>query len=152
MFTACFLYKNKKTFIDISKTISHWKEYISYLHVKGDFLLHEFDDSEIIGYRGSGGVLDLPDKISRIAPRAFKKNKNITRIVFNNSLIQIGEAAFSSCTSLESVVFNKCAWEIGENAFSNCTALESVVFEKDFREIGENAFAHCSNLKEVVFI
>ncbi|MDD6011532.1 MAG: leucine-rich repeat domain-containing protein [Oscillospiraceae bacterium] len=125
------------------------KPNISYLRIKGDFLLHEFDDSEIIGYRGNGGVLEFPDKIRRIAPRAFKKNKNITRIVFNNSLMQIGEAAFSSCVALESVVFNKGAWKIGINAFSNCPNLKEVIFNEapsyDMGEIKSYAFESFSN-------
>ncbi len=98
---------------------------ISYVN---DFIVYTNGQEKIlIGYKGNGAALTIPDGITTINPYAFAVNKNVQSIVVSDSVKTISSSAFANCTSLEKVTIGNGVTSIGSYAFYN-TALEEVIF------------------------
>ena len=65
----------------------------------------------------------LPQGLRKIAPGAFSDNFRLKRIVFPDTLEEIGEAAFSRCW-LRQVTIPVSVRKIRSGAFQNCSMLE----------------------------
>ncbi len=63
---------------------------------------------------------------------------------------EIGERAFEECSELTTVILNDGLEEIGRRAFALC-ALVRIVIPPTIKEIDERAFEECSNLTSVQF-
>ncbi len=82
------------------------------------------------------GVLTIPGeidgvKVATIAPGAFAFNADVTEVVIEEGVTQIGGAAFDACPLLERVEIPASVTNIGTVAFSRCGELETVVFAGD---------------------
>lgn len=94
----------------------------------------------------------FPETLDRIEHAAFYRCRELTELVFPEGMTSIGDntsGAFYQCTSLLSVTFPSTLVSIGSYAFSNCTALENVVFSESLVSIGMHAFQSCSALREI---
>ena len=63
----------------------------------------------------------------------------------------IGEEAFSGCKNLTSIIFGNSIKNIGNSAFEGCTGLTSVTIGDSVKRIGNSAFEGCTNLTEINF-
>lgn len=88
-------------------------------------------------------------KITAIADRAFKGNKNVTKVKIGGGITKIGKNAFSGCRNLKTVTIGKNVVEIGAKAFYRCTSLTKVTIPAKVRKIGKLAFYGCRKLKLV---
>lgn len=88
-------------------------------------------------------------KITAIADKAFKGNKNVTKVKMGSGITRIGKNAFYGCKSLKTVTIGKNATEIGAKAFYKCTSLTKVTIPAKVRKIGKSAFYGCRKLKLV---
>ena len=88
-------------------------------------------------------------KITAIADRAFKGNKNVTKVKIGSGITKIGKNAFSGCRNLKTVTIGKNVAEIGAKAFYKCTSLTKVMIPAKVRKIGKLAFYGCRKLKLV---
>jgi len=77
--------------------------------IYGDFH-YTFNDNEvtITGYKGSGGVVTIPNEIERkqvkyIGDNVFSLPNNITAITIPVNITSIGNNVFTGCTSLASI-------------------------------------------------
>ena len=61
----------------------------------------------------------------------------------------IGEEAFSGCKNLTSIIFGNSIKNIGNSAFYGCTGLTSVTIGDSVKRIGNSAFEGCTNLTEI---
>ncbi len=87
-------------------------------------------------------------KVTSIAAKAFKGNKNITKLTIGNNVTKIGASAFEGCTKLKSVTIGTGLVSIGKKAFFKCTALTKVnIKSKVLKTIGASAFEKCTKLK-----
>jgi len=94
----------------------------------GDYIVYSSGQEQIlIGYKGKGTVLTLPNGITTINAYAFAANKNVTDITLSDSVIKVSSYAFANCESLKKVVIGSSVTSIGAYAFDN-TLLEEVVF------------------------
>ncbi|MCI8800944.1 MAG: leucine-rich repeat protein [Lachnospiraceae bacterium] len=91
-----------------------------------------------------GGEVRLPEGITGIAPFAFERNREITKVVLPESLERIGEGAFWGCGRLAEVVFPQRACRVHARAFEKCTALQEV--DVHVTQLGAAAFACCFSL------
>lgn len=80
-------------------------------------------NNALIKYKGSEKDIDIPESITQIGNYAFKNNKYIQSIKFNNSDIQIGDSPYME-------VFKGCSGLADENGFV-------IVDNKLFDYIGE---------------
>lgn len=86
--------------------------------------------------------------VSSIGQKAFMKNNTISKLIINNSEINIGYAAFLDCKKLKSIVLDS-PYGIGEKAFYGCKNLKFIrVNQKNcYTLVAPYAFYNCPNLK-----
>ena len=111
------------------------------------------NDFEIEGgvlkrYRGNGGAVVIPDKVTSIGDRAFMQRLNMTSVTIGNNVISIGDSAFSQCLNMTSVTIGNNVTSIGESAFFN-TGLINVIIPDSVTSIGTWAFNSSKYLKSV---
>ena len=90
--------------------------------------------SEIFEYTGSGQHVP----------------KDVVRVRFHPSVVEVPDAAFLNCRSLREVVLNEGLVTIGCRAFAHCRSLESITLPSTVIEIGSNAFTYCFGLEKIV--
>ena len=114
----------------------------------------ETNEVTITKYIGSGGAVEIPEKIDGktvtvIGKFAFSYCTSIKSVTIPEGVTSIELDAFGNCTSLESVTILDGVTSIGGAAFYNCTSLESVTIPDSVTSIGAEAFYNCTNLKNV---
>jgi hypothetical protein len=85
------------------KMASGWSNFGKVIQAS-DFLDFEIVDDVLIGYRGAGGRVIIPD-VTSIGPRAFQDCSSLTSIEIFNTVTRIEESAFSGCSGLISILF-----------------------------------------------
>lgn len=95
------------------------------------------------------GAMDSYDKAS--AQPWYKERAQITSVVVEDGITEIGSFAFYGLTNLNSVSIADSVTEVGGYAFKNCTALTDVQLPEKLESIGESAFYGCSGLSEISF-
>lgn len=88
-------------------------------------------------------------KITAIADRAFKGNKNVTKVKIGSGITKIGKNAFYGCKNIKTITVGKNVVEIGAKAFYKCTSLTKVTIPEKVTKIGKLAFYGCRKLKLV---
>lgn len=87
----------------------------------------------------ASGTIEIPESVNRIKDDAFKDNTNITELVCNKALKEIGHHAFFNCTNLNKVTLNKGLTSIGTEAFY-CTNLKKITIPSTVDNIGVTPF------------
>lgn len=102
-------------------------------------------DVVVSGSRCSGEVC-IPQGTAGIAPYAFAGNKNITKVVFPESLKWTGEGSFWGCGGLLEAVMPGNLQYIGARTFEKCSSLQKI--ETEALNTGASVFAYCISLTE----
>lgn len=110
--------------------------------------LFEIDGTTLISYTGETAVVEIPEGITEIGPKAFLKKDFITEVSLPESLTKIGGWAFGHCKKLTSIHIPDSVRSIGIHAFKNCIALEHVDFPENLEFLGHHAFNYCEKLEE----
>ena len=115
----------------------------------------ETNEVTITKYIGSGGAVEIPEKIdgktvTAIGKFAFSYCTSIKSVTIPEGVTSIELDAFGNCTSLESVTIPDSVTSIGAEAFYNCTNLKNVTIPEGVTDIGSFAFYKCKNLKSVI--
>lgn len=75
----------------------------------------------------------------------------ITEVIIDDGVTNIGAYAFYNCRSLRSVTMGADVASIGKSAFYYCHALTAVTIGKNVKTIGSSSFHGCIRLKTVIF-
>lgn len=102
---------------------------------QGDYLI---SGGVLIGYRGAGGDVSVPEGVRVIAAEAFIGCGGITSVTLPESLRVIGEGAFEDCAGLREITLNEGLEQIKDRAFLNCGA-ETVRVPASVKEVGLRA-------------
>ena len=94
--------------------------------------------------------LVIPNDVKSI-DNTFPNCKNLTSVVFPNSMMEIGSSSFLNCTGLTSVSIPDNVTTIGSKAFSGCSNLKSISFGKGLKYIQSSTFEDCENLVSISF-
>ena len=86
---------------------------------------------------------------STIPDGAFNKCRNITEIIINDGVTQIGKCAFQHNTSLTEFIIPENVTNIGEYAFYGCSSLLEIKLPDNIQKINRYTFSECTNLKNV---
>lgn len=100
------------------------------------------------------GDITIPREINGIEVKgigqgAFKDCRNLRKITFPNTIINLDSSAFENCTSLENVILSNKLTSIGNSAFKGCASLESISIPNSVTHIDTSAFEGCSYLQSV---
>ncbi|MCR4605337.1 MAG: leucine-rich repeat protein [Eubacterium sp.] len=131
------------------------------------------------------GIIKIPStfkqggvkfKVTKIAPKVFKKHKNVKKIYLPDTVVDIGDQAMADCPKLQYVsigenrkavstkasskveesnlaflpVSAKVNIKIGAKVFMNCVALKKVIINIQVTKIGDRAFIACKKLSSIV--
>ncbi len=99
--------------------------------------IYNADKTIIYGYCGSDESYTFIDSVTEVGASAFKQNKTIKTVDWNN-VEKIGESAFTKCV-LSEVVLGEKVTSIGNSAFSYSKGLESISIQ-GAADVGNSAF------------
>ncbi len=75
--------------------------------------------------------------------------RDITHVIVDPSVKEIGEEAFAGCSQLRNVELCEGLERIGDWAFESCTSLTSIRIPSTVKVIGDHAFLDCEQLVNV---
>ena len=127
------------------------------------------ENGTLVGYRGAGGDVVIPDRVTAIDNRAFSYCSGLTSITIPDSVSSIGESAFRGCSGLaddsgfviirgalhdyvgsaSDVTIPDGVTTICERVFYNYSNMTSVTIPSSVTKIGSEAFYRCSGLTSV---
>ena len=116
------------------------------MHNKHSFTIK---DGVLIGYRGPGGDVTVPDGVTEIGASAFERCASLTGVTLPAGLTAIGASAFDGCANLQSVSLPAGLKTIGSAAFYDCAELTSIALPDGLESLGGVAFLQCSKLARV---
>ena len=102
----------------------------------------------LLSARPHSEVVQIPEGVTAIGPKAFWMYSGITELELPSSLERIEEMSFSLCTGLTSVRIPDSVEYIGVYAFTGCTGLTSIAFPDSLTSIGRDAFSKTGWLEE----
>ena len=95
------------------------------------------------------GESHLEDGCDEVIPW-WTLSSEITSVVIENGVQNIGNKAFSNLYNLRFVSIPASVTNIGKNAFSGCSSLNNITIPNSIISIDKFAFSNCSNLTDVV--
>ncbi len=113
---------------------------------ESDFVI---ENGELKVYKGSGGVVVIPDGVTTIGSNAFYENTNVTSITLPDSVTVIRADAFNRCRRLKNIRLSKCLKEIGARAFQYCESLTNITIPESVTHIGYDVFKSCNKLEAI---
>jgi hypothetical protein len=109
------------------------------LTIKGTGKMRIFGDGKFArpwgAIRNEITSIVIEDDVYNIGEGAFTGCENLTSVKLGNTLIEIGGGAFGSCTSLKEITIPKSVETVGRNnnyntrTFENCTSLTAIKVE-----------------------
>ncbi len=100
-----------------------------------------------------GGILVIPDSVTKIGDYAFYNCDKIERIeIVNGGVTSIGDYAFYGCSGIkgrDSIYLGDKLTSIGDYAFYGCSEAEEIDVGKSVYMIGDYSFGNCSELVKV---
>ena len=91
----------------------------------------------------------IEDNIHEIGTSAFANCNNLTTISVNSPLTNISTRAFENCSALSILQLGNTLTDIGVSAFANCTSLTKLILHATTKQISKNAFDNCTSLINV---
>ena len=91
----------------------------------------------------------FPNSITKISPYAFEGCRGLTSITIPNTVTSIGRGAFEGCRGLTSVTIPNSVTTIWPNAFRGCKGLTSVSIPNSVIELDWEVFNGCSGLTAI---
>lgn len=93
--------------------------------------------------------LVLQEGVTEIGDSLFSSLTSLETVSFPDTLTAIGTNSFRGCSSLKSIELPSSLVSIGIGAFGQCTQMQSVQLPEGLESIGSWAFAYCSELSEI---
>lgn len=112
----------------------------------GEFLI--VGDGVLLAYRGTGGVVAIPDSVKVIGPEVFKGMSSVDGVQIPDSVSVIGEGAFEDCVNLTTIRGAEGVRQIRDRAFAGCP-VRTVTIPASVEQIGLRAFDN-ENIKDGV--
>ena len=97
---------------------------------------------------GNGRMKDWKNNLSTV--EWYKENKNISKVLIEEGIENIGGCAFAQCSNLiEIEIMSTVMEEICQYAFYECESLKSIILPEKVVNIGDYAFCRCNNLNNI---
>lgn len=127
----------------------------------GDDLMWSLDNDGLLTISGTGAMTETPwpakykkditsvvieNGVTDIGSFVFFNCENMANITLPNSITTINNFAFSGCSSLNGITIPDSVTSIGTCIFMGCTALTDITIHAGITSISADAFADCGNL------
>ncbi len=89
------------------------------------------------------------DGLKEIGDNVFDGCANLKKVTLPQSLQVIGKYAFEDCVSLQDINLPEGLYTLGDCAFYGCGSLETIEVPKGISEINQGCFSECKSLKNV---
>jgi len=100
---------------------------------------------------GQGAMPNYADAYNtNDAPWGKNDRLNITNIIINEGITNIGDNAFINLINVVAVSLPDTLTNIGKNSFKNCSGLTLISIPNGVINIGDSAFQGCNNLIQVI--
>ncbi len=136
--------------------VTYGAEEISPYEFAGITTLEEITIPESVKKIGTGAfelcglkAVELPENLAEIESSAFRKCRQLEKIVIPPSVLTVGDYAFSECSEMQEAVISEGVQKIGECAFSYCNALRKITVPDSVTELGRGTFSECRGLGAV---
>ncbi len=96
-------------------------------------------------------TLVLGEHVQQVPACLMGHSKQLTSVIFSNSLTTIDVGAFQNCTALTQLNFPPSLTTIEGYAFDGCTGLTSLTIPNSVTKIADNAFSSCNGLSDISF-
>ena len=97
------------------------------------------------------GVTVVPSRLFySTETQASEKYAYVKKVIFSDSIVEIGTYAFYHCYSLSEIVWGSGLETIGEEAFQHDLSLTELKLPVKTKTVGRFAFADCAGLKTIV--
>ncbi len=111
----------------------------------------KYTDDKILTISGNGTMMDINNgKLGTPAPWQ-QYSQDITTVVIEDGVKDIGTNAFWRCQNLISVTIPESVTIIGKSAFAACIKLQSITIPASVTELGEKIFNGCTSLTDINF-
>ena len=95
-------------------------------------------------------TVKLPSTLKTIGDYAFNDCPRLRDIDLNGRLVSVGNYAFSSCHNIKTkLVFQDSLISIGDNAFEHCDGLTEIILPESLTSIGSSAFWYCDGITKL---
>ena len=88
----------------------------------------------------------IEDGVTNIGTHAFQGCSSLTSVTIGNSVTSIGKQTFFQCSNLISVTIPDSVTSIGTRAFRGCSSLTSITIPDSVTNIGDEVFCDCNGL------
>lgn len=126
----------------------------------------QIEDNVLLCYEGQETITVIPDGVTKIGDWAFsdtqersarrnsafeaRKERTLEKVIFPQSLKQIGKGAFHKETHLKEVIFSEGLEVIKDLAFAHCPSLTEISLPESIQVLSNHAFVGCEALIKVV--
>nr|MDE7105626.1 leucine-rich repeat domain-containing protein [Anaeroplasmataceae bacterium] len=118
-----------------------WEEIIN---IEIPDTITEIGHAQFAGFNMS--TLTIPGNVTKVDMVAFYNCENLTKVILEEGVVELGRSVFESCSNLTSVFLPKSLNRFDINIFNNCENLTSVYYEGsiedwcaiNFKNIGAN--------------
>ena len=93
----------------------------------------------------------VEDGVTNVGSFAFYGMTNLTSVTLADSVETIGAYAFKKCSGIREITLPASLTAIQDSAFYGCEKLSSVTIPANVTKIGAYAFSRCAALKTIVF-
>ena len=108
----------------------------------------------------ASGVLEIERQVEfsdgktrnvvKVSNNFCRENLNITKVIFPNTIEDIGNYAFYKCENLSEINMPDSIKHISQYAFAYCKRLSEINMPNSITIVSQYAFMYCSNLTSVV--
>ena len=91
----------------------------------------------------------IPASVKIVQGSAFYGCKNLTKVVFENDVMDEVHGCFQKCINLKNVKFPRRVGLMSYDMFEGCVNLTEVMLPENLSEIYSSMFSGCKNLKNV---
>jgi hypothetical protein len=130
-----------------------WELVNGTLTIRGTEGMTDYNDPNTTpwySYREEITTVVMEMGVENIGAFAFFWSCNLTSVIIPESVTSVGAAAFEGCSSLESITLPETLTSIGYSAFLGCSSLESITLPESVTSIEHNAFYGCSSLVSII--
>ncbi len=123
---------------------------------EGDNVTWVLDDTGTLTISGQGAMKNYSHHESETSIifddspwNSSNISNNITKIIIQNGITNLGDNAFSRCENLNSLSVSDTVTRIGLNTFNSCTNLNNIVLPDNIKMIAGSTFRDCKSLSQI---